>query len=64
MTIPNGIGHDHAEGVTLFHQPGKPPALLVVYDNPGRDRLAPDGAGVAADLFTLPGRKGVNSIEV
>jgi len=54
MDIPNGIGIDHAEGATLFDRPGEPPAVLVVYDNPGPDRLAPNGAGVAADLFPLP----------
>ena len=64
MVIPNGIGYDHAEGVTLFSRPGRPPALLVVYDNPGPDRLAPDGAGVAADLFPMPSKKSADTIEV
>jgi hypothetical protein len=54
MDIPHGIGLDHAEGATQFDQPGKPLAVLVVYDNPGPDRLALNGAGVAADLFPLP----------
>jgi hypothetical protein len=57
MDIPYGIGIDHAEGATLFDRPGQPPAVLVVYDNPAPGRLDPDGAGVAADLFPLPGRR-------
>ncbi|UEM04346.1 DUF3616 domain-containing protein [Skermanella rosea] len=57
MDIPYGAGFDHAEGATLFDRPGEPPAVLVVYDNPGRERLDADGAGVAADLFPLPPRR-------
>jgi hypothetical protein len=54
MDIPYGAGIDHAEGATLFDRPGEPAAVLVVYDNPSPERLAPDGAGVAADVFPLP----------
>jgi hypothetical protein len=54
LEIPYGTGTDHAEGATLFDRPGEPSAVLVVYDNPGPDRLAPDGAGVFADMFPLP----------
>ena len=61
MDIPYGAGIDHAEGATLFDRPGEPPAVLVVYDNPAPDRLAPDGAGcgrrrvpAAAEILTQP----------
>jgi hypothetical protein len=57
MDIPNGVGTDHAEGATLFARPDQPLSVLVVYDSPAPDRLAPDGRGVAADVFPLPAKR-------
>lgn len=61
MDVPYGrgedAGKDHAEGITLFHEPGRDTSLLVVYDAPTEERKAP-GGGVYADLFPLPGSPG------
>ncbi|WNV73681.1 DUF3616 domain-containing protein [Geodermatophilus sp. DSM 44513] len=53
LDLPYGEGDDHAEGIGLLGPP-EDPRLLVVYDSPAPDRLAPDGA-VTADVLRLPG---------
>jgi hypothetical protein len=50
FTVPNGIGFDHAEGMTLLTDPKR---LLVVYDSPGGARRISDSA-VKADVFEFP----------
>ena len=50
LTVPNGIGVDHAEGITLLTDPKR---LLIVYDSPSADRKISDTA-VKADVFELP----------
>ena len=57
MDIPHGIGIDHAEGATEFDQPGKPLAVLVVYDNPGRTgspRTAPQWPPICFPSRRMP----------
>ncbi|HEV2147280.1 MAG TPA: DUF3616 domain-containing protein [Longimicrobiaceae bacterium] len=58
MDVPYGqgedAGKDHAEGIALFRDPGRPAGLLVVYDSPVEGRMA-SGGRVYADLFPLPG---------
>lgn len=54
LDVPYGTGFDHAEGICCFEAEDGGPRLLVVYDNPGDDRLQSDGAGVEADVFALP----------
>ena len=49
FTVPNGVGVDHAEGMTLLSDPKR---LLVVYDSPGEERKISDRA-VKADVFEL-----------
>ena len=50
FSVPNGIGVDHAEGMTLLTDPKR---LLIVYDSPGVERKVSDKA-VKADVFDLP----------
>ncbi len=45
-------GHNHAEGVTHYHNAAGKSSLLVVYDSPGKDRLKGAG-GIIADSFPL-----------
>lgn len=47
--VRNGIGVDHAEGITLLSDPKR---LLIVYDSPGEERKISDRA-VKADVFEL-----------
>lgn len=58
MDLPYGrgaeAGRDHAEGITLFREPGREAGVLVVYDSPAEGRKTPGGC-VYADLFPLPG---------
>lgn len=49
VSVPFGIGKDHAEGLALL--PGIPREILVCYDSPGKDRVQPDGRGVMFDIF-------------
>nr|ART35647.1 B436 [uncultured bacterium] len=49
ITVPNGVGVDHAEGMTLLTDPER---LLIVYDSPGAERKISDKA-VKADVFAL-----------
>jgi hypothetical protein len=52
LTIPHGVGTDHAEGMALV--PGaSPPSVLVVYDSPAEGRKVGANA-VHADVFGLP----------
>lgn len=50
LSVPFGIGSDHAEGMTLIDDPKR---LLIVYDSPGAERRISDKA-VKADVFDLP----------
>lgn len=50
--VPYGRGEDHAEGITLFLDPGEEPGVLVVYDSPAEARKEPGGR-VWADLLPL-----------
>ena len=50
LAVPNGIGFDHAEGMTLVTDPKR---LLIVYDSPGKERTIGNKA-VRADVFDLP----------
>ncbi|WP_151636259.1 DUF3616 domain-containing protein [Noviherbaspirillum aerium] len=52
VDVPFGQGVDHAEGICLYSEAGRPPSLLVVYDAaaPGRQL---HGCVMAADLFAL-----------
>jgi hypothetical protein len=50
FAVPNGIGFDHAEGITLLTDPKR---LLIVYDSPSEGRKVSDKA-VKADVFDLP----------
>lgn len=50
LAVPNGIGFDHAEGITLLTDPKR---LLIVYDSPGDGRKVSDRA-IKADVFDLP----------
>ena len=50
FVVPNGIGLDHAEGMTLISDPKR---LLVVYDSPSKERKVSDTA-LKADVFELP----------
>ena len=54
FTVPNGVGFDHAEGMTLVTDPKR---LLIVYDSPGEGRRISDRA-VKADVFELPNGEG------
>lgn len=49
FAVPNGVGVDHAEGITLLSDPKR---LLIVYDSPGEERKISDRA-VKADVFEL-----------
>ena len=49
FTVPNGIGVDHAEGMTLLSDPKR---LLIVYDSPGKTRKVSSRA-IKADVFEL-----------
>lgn len=49
FTVPNGVGVDHAEGITLLSDPKR---LLIVYDSPGEERKISDRA-IKADVFEL-----------
>lgn len=53
LDLPFGCGSDHAEGICRMGLPSGGPGLLVVYDSPGPDRLAPGGR-IQADLFAFP----------
>ncbi|KAA0579810.1 DUF3616 domain-containing protein [Azospirillum sp. B21] len=55
LDVPFGTGFDHAEGIAwLPGGTGDPERrLIVVYDNPGDDRLHPNGTGVDADIFAI-----------
>jgi hypothetical protein len=50
ITVPNGTGVDHAEGMTLLPDPKR---LLIVYDSPGAQRKVSENS-VIADVFALP----------
>ncbi|GAB3347154.1 DUF3616 domain-containing protein [Modestobacter lapidis] len=52
LTLPFGVGDDHAEGLGLLG-PAADPRLLVVYDSPAPSRLTGDGC-VTADVVRLP----------
>jgi hypothetical protein len=52
VSVPFGIGTDHAEGLTLV--PGGGLAGMVCYDSPDQARIeGANGAGVRADVFSL-----------
>jgi hypothetical protein len=51
LALPQGVGVDRPEGMTLYES-GRRPAVLVVYDTPAKDRRA-GKSGVKADLFRL-----------
>lgn len=57
MDVPHGRGFDHAEGFCLSADHSR---MLVAYDNPGEERLAGNSAGVALDVFDLPGDAGAS----
>jgi hypothetical protein len=52
--IPNGMGNDHAEGMTLVPASASPQKVLIVYDSPADERLE-DTNAVRADVFELSG---------
>ena len=52
VTVPFGVGKDHAEGVTRLGD--NPAAVLVCYDSPDAARLeGPNGSVVKADVFAI-----------
>ena len=52
VSVPFGIGKDHAEGLTLV--PGATLAGMVCYDSPDKARIeGANGEGVRADVFKL-----------
>jgi hypothetical protein len=56
LDLPCGTGCDHAEGLTLLRrEAGAAPALLVVHDQPARERQ-PGESTLLADVFELPGQ--------
>lgn len=52
LSLPYGVGEDHAEGLGLLG-PAEDPRLLVVHDSPSAARLTEDGC-VTADVVRLP----------
>ncbi|AFY32348.1 DUF3616 domain-containing protein [Calothrix sp. PCC 7507] len=50
--VPFGYREDHAEGMTIFNDVARKPALLIVYDSPTATRLVGESS-VVADVFEL-----------
>jgi hypothetical protein len=58
MSLPFGIGEDHAEGIALLRRKGDDaPNLLVVYDS-ASVRRQPSTSTVIADVFKMPDSSG------